>query len=404
MKGSFMSLIDKLSQEDVWREYLAYKKSNVGSKNYVKDLEKYIDDKKYLLVCDEINKGDFPLPRKSMISKLSSDKKRTVYTYPYSENMVLKLLTWLVLRKYDVFSSNLYSFRQKITAKDAVRKMVKESREKPRYIYKADIHNYFNSIDIDRLLPVLKETLSDDERFYTFLQGLLKEDYVISENERIIEEKGIMAGTPIASFYANLYLSELDKRMEKKGVVYARYSDDILVMADSLEEVKALADEIRSFIIEAGLSINPDKESFFTPNEGWVFLGFCFDGKNVDIAPKTVEKLKGKMYRKSRSLLRWSDKNNIDGKKAAKAFIKKFNKKLLEGAEDNELTWSLWFFSVISTADSLKVIDNYAQDCIRYVATGKRTKKRFDFRYEDMKSLGYKSLVHEYYSYVDDNK
>ena len=135
-----------------------------------------------------------------------------------------------------------------------------------------------------------------------------------------------------------------------------------------------------------------------------MFLGFCFDGKNVDIAPKTVEKLKGKMYRKSRSLLRWSEKNNIDGKKAAKAFINKFNKKLLEGAEDNELTWSLWFFSVISTADSLKVIDNYAQDCIRYVATGKRTKKRFDFRYEDMKSLGYKSLVHEYYSYVDDNK
>ena len=318
--------------------------------------------------------------------------------------MVLKLLTWLVLRKYDVFSSNLYSFRQKITAKDAVRKMVKESREKPRYIYKADIHNYFNSIDIDRLLPVLKEKLSDDERLYTFLQGLLKEDYVISENERIIEEKGIMAGTPIASFYANLYLSELDKRMEKKGVVYARYSDDILVMADSLDEVKALADEIRSFIIEAGLSINPDKESFSSPCEGWVFLGFCFDGKNVDIAPKTVEKLKGKMYRKSRSLLRWSEKNNIDGKKAAKAFINKFNKKLLEGAEDNELTWSLWFFSVISTADSLKVIDNYAQDCIRYVATGKRTKKRFDFRYEDMKSLGYKSLVHEYYSYVDDNK
>ena len=38
------------------------------------------------------------------------------------------------------------------------------------------------------------------------------------------------------------------------------------------------------------------------------------------------------------------------------------------------------------------------QDCIRYIATEKRTKKRFVFSYDIMKSLGYRSLVHEYYN------
>ena len=38
------------------------------------------------------------------------------------------------------------------------------------------------------------------------------------------------------------------------------------------------------------------------------------------------------------------------------------------------------------------------QDCIRYIATEKRTKKRFVFSYDMMKSLRYRSLVHEYYN------
>ena len=37
----------------------------------------------------------------SVISKQSTQKKRTVFTYPDAENMVLKLLTYLLLRRYD---------------------------------------------------------------------------------------------------------------------------------------------------------------------------------------------------------------------------------------------------------------------------------------------------------------
>ena len=105
------------------------------------------------------------------------------------------------------------------------------------------------------------------------------------------------------------------------------------------------------------------------------------------------------MRRKAAGLLRWRLRNEVAGEKAAAAFIRIFNRKLLEGPKDNELTWSYWFFPVINTAKSLRVIDNYAQDCIRYIISGKRTKARFNVRYEDIKRLGYRNLVHAYYDY-----
>ena len=70
---------------------------------------------------------------------------------------------------------------------------------------------------------------------------------------------------------------------------------------------------------------------------------------------------------------------------------------LFENTSDSELTWTRWFFPVITTDESLREIDLYAQDCLRFLIRGKRTKARFDARYEDLKRLGYRSLVNEYY-------
>jgi hypothetical protein len=82
----------------------------------------------------------------------------------------------------------------------------------------------------------------------------------------------------------------------------------------------------------------------------------------------------------------------------AKAFIRVFNRKLFENNMEHELTWARWYFPLINTTDSLKVLDRYSQDCIRYLATGKRTKSAYNFRYADMKEIGYISLVNRYYN------
>ncbi len=393
------SVLSALSDPAVWERFYEYKASRTCPDRILKKLREFIDGREYLPVCGAIAAGGaFPLPKRSVISKLSSQKKRVVYTYPEPENTVLKLLTWLLLRKYDgLFAPGLFSFRPGRAAKDAMRYLIRSAGADGKYCYKTDVSDYFNSVPVDAASKTLTDVLSDDPELLRFLLALLNEPRVLRDGEPVTERKGIMAGTPQSAFLANVYLRDMDALFCDKGVPYARYSDDIIVFADTPGELRAQIDEIHAFLDKKGLKVNADKEELRAPDEGFVFLGFIRRGGVTDIAPVSVDKIKGKMRRKARALARWRDRNGLEGEKAAKAFIRVFNSKLFENTSDSELTWTRWFFPVITTDESLREIDLYAQDCLRFLISGKRTKARFDVRYEDLKKLGYRSLVNEYY-------
>ncbi|MBR6487337.1 MAG: hypothetical protein IKT20_00340, partial [Clostridiales bacterium] len=224
-----MSLIDKLFEKSSWEKYYEYKSGLRCSKRFKKELREYIDSERYLAYKDSVcSMTGLPLASKAVISKMSSRKKRTVYKYPYDFNMLLKLLTYLTLRKYDhIYTPNLYSFRPGVCAKDAIMAICRTKDLHSLYSYKIDVSDYFNSIPVDKICSVLEETVTDDENLLSFMKALLKEEKALYEDKMITEEKGIMAGTPIASFYANLYLKDLDEWFRDRGILYARYSDDI---------------------------------------------------------------------------------------------------------------------------------------------------------------------------------
>lgn len=396
-----MSLIDKLFEKSSWERFYQYKLGLKCSKRFKKELRNYIDNEYYRTYKDAVlNLSGLPLPSKSIISKMSSQKKRTVYKYPYDFNMILKLLTYLTLRKYDyLYAPCLYSFRPGVCAKDAIMTICRSKDIRSMYSYKIDVSDYFNSIPVDMICSALDSAITDDDKLLTFMKVLLCEEKALYNGTEIIEQKGIMAGTPIASFYANLYLKGLDEIFKEKGVLYARYSDDIIVFARTEDEISEYKKLILDHLNERGLKVNPDKEEFATPEDGFTFLGVEVRNGNIDIAPASVVKLKQKMRRKARALDRWKHREGLDGTKAAAAFIRIFNHKLLEVNEDSDLTWSLWFFPVITTPKSLHEIDLYAQELLRFLISGKHTKARFNVRYEALKELGYKSLVNEYYSF-----
>ena len=395
-----MSILDQVLQESAWEAFYEYKLSLACPKQFTKALRNFIDEKRYIGLYDKLCvRREFSLPSKSVISKIGSDKKRIVFTYPEDESTVYKLITHLMLRKYDgLFDRGLYSFRPGKTAKDAVRGLLGTEDLSKMYAYKADIHDYFNSVPVEEMILILKDALSDDNELFTMLSGLLREPNVLYRSRPVAEKKGIMAGTPQSAFYANIFLSEMDRHFSEEGVIYARYSDDIILFAPTEREVKEHAGYIRDYLARHSLEINPSKEDFYAPGDGFTFLGFMCKENVVDIAPVTLSKLIGKMHRKRDALVRWRKRNDVKPEKAASAFIRVFNRKLLESPRDNELSWSNWFFPVINTTESLHTIDQCAQDCLRYIISGKHTKGRFNVRYEDLKALGYKSLVNAYYS------
>ena len=396
-----MSLLNKLADQGVWIDFYEKKVDPTYCRiSDAKDLFQYVRQRRYLPVVKRILEGEgLSIPQKKRVAKSDSSKKRIVYSLPEDETMVLKLLTWLMIRKYDtMLSDNLYSFRPNYSAKDALRRMQTLPDICEYYSYKLDVSNYFNSIDVELLLPMLKDLFTEDKQLYDFFTSMLKDPRVMDEGHFIEEQKGVMAGMPYAVFFANVFLTKVDRQFENiPGVIYCRYSDDIIIFTKDKQILEDAKLRLHDSLDQYNLSINHDKEVETSPGEPWTFLGFECDGTVIDVSKVSVEKLKAKMRRKARALNRWRESTGKEGWMAAKAFIKHFNKKLYASESSSEVNWSWWYFPLITTDKSLKEIDHYMQDCIRYVATGCRTKSRFDIRYDQMRELGLLTLVNTWW-------
>lgn len=394
-----MDILSRLASENEWKKYFAYKleKGSISKKD-AEDLKRFIDDGEYLKIADKILNGEeFEPPKKTMINKSKAGRKRIVYTFKREENYCLKLITFM-LREYDhIFAPNLYSFRKEKGVKCAVNDILKIKNLDNCFVYKVDISDYFNSVDAEILLPKLKIILKNDAPLYDFFEKLLSCPYAVFDGETVMERKGIMAGVPISTFLANVYLMELDFFFYENNIPYMRYSDDIIIFASGREEMEASIEKVKETLALKKLVVNAEKEIITLPDEEWTFLGFSYKNGIIDIAPMSFIKLKAKMRRKMRALERWADKKSVSPERAARAFVKRFNAKLYDNPIYSELTWTRWFFPVINTDCTLKKIDEYMQECIRRLATGTRTKAKYNFKYEDIKALGYRSLVNEYY-------
>lgn len=80
--------------------------------------------------------------------------------------------------------------------------------------------------------------------------------------EKNLKKKGIPQGTPISASFSNLYMAEFDEQMEaessKRGALYQRYSDDILI-ACSKSRWKVLHALVEEKLAEHGLELQRDK-------------------------------------------------------------------------------------------------------------------------------------------------
>ena len=395
------SIISQLTQQETWEEFLAYRLMK-GRFNWHEfdEADAFVDKELYLPLATQIAQGEgLGIPTKKLVNKMGSGKKRVVYSFAPDEMLILKLIAFLLYKYDNQFSPNCYAFRRGLKAHDAVFKINKAIESQKMWAYKLDIHDYFNSIDIDILLPMLKAMLADDKPLFQFFEKLLTQNLAIYNGQVVEEKHGVMAGTPTAPFLADVFLKEVDRYFYDQGVVYARYSDDIIMFAPDSETLEQYKKKICHFLAQYHLEVNPDKEKIYSPDEAYEFLGFKCHGHNIDISEATKKKMKGKISRQARALLRWKNKKGLDSDRAMKALINYFNRKFFESDDPEMLTWSRWFFPVINQTEGLKEIDHYLQQNIRFLSTGKHNKANFRIDYDKLKELGYRSLVNEFYKY-----
>ena len=393
------SIITQLTDQRAWEELLARRLMR-GCYTWrgFEEADSFVGDQKYLDLAQRIARGEsLGIPVKKIVNKVGTSKKRVVYTFGRDEMRVLSLISYLLYRYDSCFAPNCYAFRQGLRPQDAIRNLNKALQYRPMWAYKLDIHDYFNSIPIGKLLPMLAEIFSDDQPLYRFFEQMLTNPNVLYNGQVMEEQHGIMAGTPTSPFLANVYMSAVDHHFHDAGVVYARYSDDIIVFApdrETLEEHKAT---LLGLVEQYGLTVNPDKEHVYSPEEPFEFLGFRCHGNEVGISAATIRKMKGKISRRARALMRWRKRKGVSAERAMEAMIRHYNRKFFEDDDPENLTWSRWYFPVINRTEGLREIDQYLQQEIRSLSTGKHGKANYRVDYEMLKRLGYRSLVNEYY-------
>ncbi len=407
------SILDKAASHENWQSFLEYKLEKQHLSTWEeKVLRDFIERKAYLPICELWSRQEYPsqLPLKRLVNKQSTQKKRVVYSFTGDEGIFMKFIAFHLFRYDSCFASNCYAFRRSIGVNDAIRRIRRNRSLKNKYCLKVDISDYFNSIDVDILLEKLSFVQETDPLLYQLFVRILREERVLENNQIRIDKHGAMAGTPLSPFFANLYLRDVDYYFEEQGVLYFRYSDDILLFADTAEELERQQAVLYEKIEELKLSLNPKKVHISAPGEPWEFLGFGYRQGEIDLSEVTIKKIKGKIKRKAEALRRWQRKKGLPEEKAAIGLIHAMNYKFFGKEkkeenteaealqeESNDFTWCRWFFPNLTVDTGLKTVDAYLQKYIRYAVTGRHYKGNYRIRYETLKKWGYRSLVHEYY-------
>lgn len=121
-----------------------------------------------------------------------------------------------------------------------------------------DLSKYFDTLNHEKLLNLLRETIKD-ERVIQLIKKFLKSG-VMENGVKIATTEGSPQGGPLSPLLANVYLNEFDWEYERRGVPVIRYADDIVLLCKSQRAAERLLESsIRYLEGKLKLRVNRDK-------------------------------------------------------------------------------------------------------------------------------------------------
>ena len=198
------------------------------------------------------------------------------------------------------FSDGSYGYRPNRSAQDAIRKVRDYAEEGYRYAVCLDLSKYFDTLNHELLMNMLRETIHD-KRLIDLIKKYLKSG--VMENGVVIKtEEGSPQGGNLSPLLANVYLDRFDKEFEGRGVKVIRYADDIVLLAKSQRAAERLLETSSRYLEKKlKLKVNTEKSRAVSVYSirNFKFLGFALgrnkDGTYVRVHTKSMKKAKQKL-------------------------------------------------------------------------------------------------------------
>lgn len=189
-------------------------------------------------------------------------------------------------------SEHSYGFRPKRSAHDAVTAARRFVAEGKNWVVDIDLKSFFDQVNHDRLMSLVGRRIGD-KRVLKLIGRYLRAPLRHADGRQEARRQGTPQGGPLSPLLANLYLDPLDRELERRGIAFVRYADDIALFVSSERAANRALDSVKAWLRkQLDLEVNEDKSGTGRSEESQL-LGFRIHEKgNVSPSPKALTKFK----------------------------------------------------------------------------------------------------------------
>jgi RNA-directed DNA polymerase len=179
------------------------------------------------------------------------------------------------------FQPGSYGYRPKRSAHDAVLRVAEAIVKYKTRVIDVDLQAYFDNIRHHLLLAQVAQRVNDPDVLHVLKLML-----------HASGKKGVAQGGVLSPLLSNLYLTAVDRMLERAKEVtrrgpytyleYARFADDLVILVDAYPQhdwlLKAVDRRLREELAKLHVSINEEKSRVvdLVQGESFSFLGFDF--------------------------------------------------------------------------------------------------------------------------------
>ena len=196
------------------------------------------------------------------------------------------------------FSDASYGFRPGRSAHGAIEAAQRHAREGRDWVVDMDITKFFDRVNHDILMAQVSRVVKD-QRMLKLIGRFLRAGIVLPNGCKESSEKGTPQGGPLSPLLANIYLDQLDKEIERRGLKHVRYADDCNIYVSSQQAAQRVMEVISQWIgRRLKLEVNTEKSG---TGRVWErkFLGFTLTAALlIAISTQAIAKFKDEVRSK----------------------------------------------------------------------------------------------------------